>query len=160
MSDLHHGENRAADAVVVAGTGLDRSVLLIQRKDCGQWAIPGGMVDPGETGIEAAGRELHEETGVDLDGLEPTILGRVHVNDPRETADAWITSTVVLYTVRAAIPAAGGDDAADAGWFPCGSMPALETAISGRGELYEAHRPLLTLALDHLDQDDRCGGHA
>src|ERR1051326_9146530 len=38
------GENQAADPIVIA----KNKVLLIQRDDCGEWAIPGGMVDPGE----------------------------------------------------------------------------------------------------------------
>lgn len=41
------GENQAADPVVVAGTGANRRVLLIERGDIGEWAILGGMVDPG-----------------------------------------------------------------------------------------------------------------
>ena len=32
----------------------------------GQWALPGGRLDPGETAEEAVRRELHEEVGLDL----------------------------------------------------------------------------------------------
>lgn len=41
----------------------DDSVLLI-RED-GQWLLPGGGVEPGESREEALVREMHEETGVD-----------------------------------------------------------------------------------------------
>src|SRR5699024_9563508 len=41
------GENQAADALVFAGTGHDRKILLIQRDDVGTWAMPGGKLDPG-----------------------------------------------------------------------------------------------------------------
>ncbi len=42
-------------------------VLLVQRGSAlgrGRWSLPGGKVDPGETTLEAAHRELLEETGV------------------------------------------------------------------------------------------------
>ncbi|MFJ2080685.1 hypothetical protein ACIOGW_36585 [Streptomyces anulatus] len=43
------GENAAADPIVVAGYGPSRRLLLITRDDIHVEAIPGGMVDPGET---------------------------------------------------------------------------------------------------------------
>jgi ADP-ribose pyrophosphatase YjhB (NUDIX family) len=49
-----------AEAVVVR----DGRILLIQRADNGLWAMPGGLVEIGETLTEAAARELREETGV------------------------------------------------------------------------------------------------
>lgn len=35
------------------------------REHAGQWALPGGRLDPGESVTEAALRELHEEVGID-----------------------------------------------------------------------------------------------
>ena len=69
-------ENQAADPVVVAGCGGKRQVLLIRRDDCGAWAIPGGMVDPGESAPAALVRELAEETGVDQGDVDPVVLAR------------------------------------------------------------------------------------
>lgn len=53
----------------------DRSVFLIRRLRAmafgGMWAFPGGALEPGETPIEAAVREVEEETGV---LIEPATL--------------------------------------------------------------------------------------
>lgn len=148
------GENQAADPIVVAGRGDQRRILLILRSDVDQWAIPGGMVDPGETAPATLIRELREETSVDLSSVEPTtILDRVLVDDWRNTDHAWVASTVALYELDEQVAATAGDDAADAAWWPFGSLADLEQAITAvGGQLYEAHRPLLARALEHLDQ--------
>ena len=39
-------------------------ILLTKRSDNGQWCLPGGAVDPGETVSEAVEREVWEETGL------------------------------------------------------------------------------------------------
>lgn len=41
-------------------------VLLEQRKDCGLWCFPGGMIEAGEEIKETAVREVREETGLDV----------------------------------------------------------------------------------------------
>jgi 8-oxo-dGTP diphosphatase len=44
----------------------DGRIVMIQRRDSGQWGLPGGMVDWGEDIPHAAKRELKEETGLNL----------------------------------------------------------------------------------------------
>lgn len=147
------GENAAADPIVVAGTGTQRRVLLITRDDIEQEAIPGGMVDPDETAPAALVRELREETGVDLAGHHPTILGRDLVADWRQSDHSWVASTSALYLLPATVTAVGADDALDATWYPFGTFAQLEAAVIAAGRtLYAAHRPLLQRALDHLAQ--------
>lgn len=148
------GENQAADPIVIAGQGADRRVLLIQRGDIGAWAIPGGMVDPGETAPAALVRELREETGVDLAQTAPQILDRLYVQDWRNTDHAWVTSTVALYRLEEAVPATAADDAADARWVAADDLDRLAKEVAPLGGLYEAHRPLLAAA---LAQDDARG---
>ncbi len=145
------GENAAADPIVIAGTGSDRRVLLITRDDIHQEAIPGGMVDPGETAPAALVRELREETGVDLSNHQPVILGRDLVDDHRQSDHAWVASTSALFVLPATVTATAADDALDATWYPAGSMADLENAITAAGRtLYAAHRPLLQRALTRL----------
>jgi ADP-ribose pyrophosphatase YjhB (NUDIX family) len=146
------GENAAADPIVVAGSGTtDARVLLIRRDDCGEWAIPGGMVDPGETAPVALVRELREETGVDLTDSTPTILDRTYVEDWRTSDHAWVCSTVALYRVPELRDVSAGDDATDAAWWPFTGLDELVQAIEAAGgTLYEGHRPLLISALARM----------
>ncbi|MEV3927056.1 RapZ C-terminal domain-containing protein [Actinomadura coerulea] len=149
------GENRAVDSIVVAGTGPYQRVLLIRRADCGAWALPGGMVEPGESDPAALVRELAEETGVDLDGFTPRVLARTPVDDPRQSDHAWVATTAALFRLPDVVPAISGDDAVDAAWFPFATGPhtldELDAALADLGGvLYPAHRALMATALAHL----------
>jgi len=57
------GPNHAADPVVTKTDEKDGHVYMvaIKRKDTGEWAIPGGMVDPGEKVSATLRREFEEE---------------------------------------------------------------------------------------------------
>jgi len=89
------GPNYAADPII---TRINRQtgqieMLAIQRRDNGQWAIPGGMVDKGEEVSKTLARELREETGIELDMREGHFIYRGYVDDPRNTDHAWMETT-------------------------------------------------------------------
>lgn len=62
------------------------------RAHAGQWALPGGRLDPGEGPVEAALRELHEEIGLDL-GPE-AVLGPL---DDYVTRSGYVMTPVVCW---------------------------------------------------------------
>jgi 8-oxo-dGTP diphosphatase len=98
----------AADCVVF--DAQDR-LLLIRRKNPpfqGQYALPGGFVELGETTEAAALRELKEETGIDA--REPELIGVY--SDPNRDPRHHCISTAYLVFVHEAKPIAGDDAAA------------------------------------------------
>ncbi len=143
------GENRAVDAAVVA----DGQLLLVARRDGGGWAVPGGFVHPGEGDVAAMRRELREETGVDVRGVDPVLFDRVKVDDPRNTAEKWITTRLGLFILARRPVAVAADDAVDVRWVPLASAGDVDAALraeTGVG-LYRPHPPLVDAVFATVD---------
>lgn len=88
------GPNYTADSLYY----LDGQVLLTRRNDTGNWALPGGFIDPGETDAEAGPREVREEAGIELAGpIDGEIFYSGIILDLRTTAHAWAETTARLY---------------------------------------------------------------
>lgn len=118
---------RAAVAVVVAPTADGPAFLLTRRalhmrRGAGNYALPGGNVDPNEDPIDAALRETHEELGVTL--TRAAVLGLLDdfvtlgghvvtpvvmlsevpltlIPNPEEVHDAWLVPLADLDHPRA-----------------------------------------------------------
>ena len=112
-----------ADCVLFGFDGAKLNVLLVQRANepfKGCWAFPGGFMDMDESAEECARRELWEETGLTVGSLRQFHTFSTPLRDPRGR-----TVTVAFYALVGMCDVAGGDDAADARWFPLGGLPPL-----------------------------------
>jgi 8-oxo-dGTP pyrophosphatase MutT (NUDIX family) len=98
------GRRPAAVAVVLVRDADGRACFLLTRRAAGlrqharQWALPGGRLEPGESAIAAARRELHEEVGLELE--TEAALGLL---DDYPTRSGFLITPVVFW---------GGDDPA------------------------------------------------
>lgn len=144
------GPNHAADALlthVSAETGL-LEVLLIKRP-CGAWAMPGGFLDAGENPLVAARRELEEETNLILDQTHGRLVYQGLGDGPRLTDNAWVETTVYHFHLDSASSVAeqtpeARDDAKAVGWFTV--TPELIR------DLYANHGELVASALSQFLQ--------
>ncbi|NXR15988.1 NUDT9 protein, partial [Semnornis frantzii] len=177
------GPNHAADPVVtrwkrdgsgnkVAHPVTGRNILqfiAIKRKDCGEWAIPGGMVDPGEKISATLKREFEEEAlnclqkspeeRAELEkrlhrlfSQEHFVVYRGYVDDPRNTDNAWMETEAVNYHDETGetmdnLPLEAGDDAGMVKWVD----------ISEELKLYASHSYFIKLVSEkrgaHWSQD-------
>ncbi|MBZ7566663.1 NUDIX hydrolase [Klebsiella grimontii] len=100
--------------MAIFGSGImfrqGKFVFLIQRSDDGTWCQPGGTIEPGELAIDAARREVLEETGYQYDGLLT----------PHSVHGDYLT-------YRADVPeqfeAKLNDESLAAGWFHIDDLP-------------------------------------
>nr|XP_003706314.2 PREDICTED: ADP-ribose pyrophosphatase, mitochondrial [Megachile rotundata] len=146
------GPNHAADPIVTrwkrnttGATVIDKNTqkpvlqfVAIQRRDSGEWAIPGGMVDPGETISATLKREFMEEAMNSLEKsqeekaeMEKSIneffekgeeMYKGYVDDPRNTDNAWMETVALNFhdddnSVLGKITLMAGDDARNVKWM-------------------------------------------
>jgi|Deesub1362A_J573_1020465.scaffolds.fasta_scaffold00350_11 8-oxo-dGTP diphosphatase len=116
----------------------DDKVLLIKRKNSpfkGQWAIPGGFVECGETTEEAAIREAKEETGLDV--KVESLLGVY--SDPSRDPRGHVVS--ICYIAKAKGKEKSGSDAEDARFFNIEEISNLKLAFD-HGKILEDYNVL------------------
>ncbi|XP_060585501.1 ADP-ribose pyrophosphatase, mitochondrial-like [Ruditapes philippinarum] len=162
------GPNHAADPIVtrwkrdenneivIGGDGKPvLQFVSVQRRDNGEWALPGGMVDPGENRTATLIREFGEEA---LNSLEKTdeekqkikrmltdlfvnkgeVIYRGYVDDPRNTDNSWMETKAINFhdddgTGVGAFQLHAGDDAQAVQWKD----------IDSGLELYASHKDFI-----------------
>jgi len=146
------GPNHAADPIVTRwkrdNTGtieVDKQTgdpilqfVAIQRRDSGEWAIPGGMIDPNETVSITLMREFMEEAlnFLEIDDTGKKVLQnsikefftkgdeiyKGYVDDPRNTDNAWMETVAINFhdeenNVVGKLALKAGDDARNVRWM-------------------------------------------
>jgi mutator protein MutT len=103
-------------------------VLLIRRGKqpyAGYWSLPGGKVESGESLLQAAHRELLEETGVTAQLGEPVETLTIDSRDDSGAIRARFHLTVFIGKHLSGEPVAG-DDAAEARFMPMTALDGLQ----------------------------------
>lgn len=171
------GPNHAADPIVTRWK-RDRSgnktinphskknilqFIAIKRKDCGEWAIPGGMVDPGEKISATLKREFGEEAFNSLQksnaekkelekqlhklfSQEHLVIYKGYVDDPRNTDNAWLETEAVNYhdetgEIMDNLTLEAGDDAGKVKWVD----------ITDKLQLYASHSQFIKIVAEKRD---------
>lgn len=102
-------------------------ILLQRRRDTGQWALPMGKQELGETPTQCAIRETKEETGVDVE-----VIGILGVySDPAHIVAYTDGEVRQEYEVTLLARPVGGtpavnDEASDVGWFAPAKLADLD----------------------------------
>jgi 8-oxo-dGTP pyrophosphatase MutT (NUDIX family) len=92
----------------------------------GRWALPGGLMDPGESTVDTAKREIREETGLEVDDLK--LLGVYSGPEylcAAPNGDEWYAVTTAYMTGRYSGALCVNDDESLAfDWFDPYRLPA------------------------------------
>ena len=95
-------------------------LLLIRRSDNGNWALPGGGVDIGESLPQAGVRETREESGIDCEitGLTGIYTDPGHVILYTSNGEVRQEFSVVLIARATGGQLAGSSETSEARWVP------------------------------------------
>jgi len=137
--EIHYENPLPATAVVVRNEKGE--LLLVKRNDppsIGEWCLPGGFIEMGETAREGALRELKEETG-----LEGEIVRVIDV--ATRVNGYWGDVILIGFEVNVV----GGelspsDDASEARYYPLDNLPEIA---------FDTHRKVLQAVLKGLNED-------
>jgi ADP-ribose pyrophosphatase YjhB (NUDIX family) len=133
-----------APCAFAAARDVTGRLLLVRRCDTGDWELPGGHVDPGESASDAAVRETAEESGitVGITGLAGIYTDPGHViADPR--AGPVRQPFAVCFHASPLYGSTGGDqvETSEARWFTIGDIPALPIQSAVRRRIDHALTP-------------------
>ena len=131
----------SANTVVVNDAG---EILLIRRTDNGNWALPGGAVDLGESLTQAAVRETQEESGIECEitGVSGIYTDPGHVILYTSNGEVRQEFSVVLTARATGGQPATSSESSDVRWTTLDDVDALPMDSSMRLRIrhYAEHR--------------------
>ena len=140
------GLKRAAVTVILADDGSGHASMILTRRasrlssHAGQYALPGGRVDEGETENQAALREIREEIGLELQ--PEAILGRL---DDYATRSGYLISPLVAWAEPGHVLTANPAEVAQIFHVPLGDL-----ALPGSPQfvaIEQSNRPVIRYPL-------------
>jgi ADP-ribose pyrophosphatase YjhB (NUDIX family) len=132
-------ENPVPASTAVLFDDKDRILLVLRNREpgAGEWSLPGGFVENGESPEDAAKRELLEETGLSASG--PALIDVIY----QESVFYGTCLLIIGYLFEGFTgDVVAGDDADDARFFPVEELPPLA---------FESHRIIVEKAVFRRD---------
>lgn len=140
------GLHAAAVAIVLVPDETGRAAFLLTRRaprlrsHGGQWALPGGRLDQGESQEAAALRELREELGL---ALEPaSVLGLL---DDYPTRSGFVITPVILWGEGAGEPRPNPREVASVHRIPVAELARAD--VPRLRSIPESDRPVISIPL-------------
>jgi mutator protein MutT len=140
------GRRHAAVALALVPDPLGQPGFVLTRRapklrrHAGQWALPGGRLDPGETPEQASLRELQEEVGLTVPAS--AILGRL---DDYATRSGFVITPVVVWGVGAGPLVADPVEVAEIHRVPLEALDA--PGVPHLRRIPESERPVISIPL-------------
>ena len=136
----------AAVALTLVADDLDRPCFVLTRRNpqlrrhAGQWALPGGRIDPGESAEEAALRELDEEIGLAVS--DSSVLGCL---DDYPTRSGFVITPVVVWGGSRAEFDPNPEEVAEAFRVPIAELD--RPGVPRLRSIPESDRPVISIPL-------------
>ena len=121
----------SVNVVVVNEAG---DVLMIRRSDNGNWAVPGGAIDLGESMTQAAVRETREETGIEcrVTGIVGIYTDPKHVILYTSNGEARQEFSILLTAVPTGGEPTTSDESSEVRWVPRAELAGFQLDRSMR----------------------------